>query len=63
MVVTGAARGIGAAIARAFAHEGGRVLILDKLAEQAEGVAAEIQSQGGMAEALTVQARTRRKTR
>ena len=42
VVVTGAARGIGAEIARQFAGDGARVAILDQLADEAEALAAEI---------------------
>ncbi len=41
-IVTGGARGIGAAIARRFAAEGARVVIADILAGEAEALAAEI---------------------
>ena len=42
VVVTGAARGIGAEIARQFAGAGARVAILDQLADEAEELATEI---------------------
>jgi len=45
-LVTGAARGIGAATARAFAGAGARVALLDREAAELEGVAADT---GGMA--------------
>jgi 3alpha(or 20beta)-hydroxysteroid dehydrogenase len=41
-IVTGAARGTGACIARFFAQEGARVVLADVLDELAEGVAVEI---------------------
>jgi NAD(P)-dependent dehydrogenase (short-subunit alcohol dehydrogenase family) len=42
VVVTGAARGIGAEITRQFAGDGARVAILDQLADEADALAAEI---------------------
>jgi 3alpha(or 20beta)-hydroxysteroid dehydrogenase len=41
-VVTGAARGIGAAIAAAFAAEGARVMLVDVLAEEGQATAARV---------------------
>ncbi len=41
-IVTGAGRGIGAAIARAFAAEGAEILVTDKAIERAEAVAGDI---------------------
>ena len=52
-IITGAARGIGQAIAELFAREGGVVIILDLLPEGKE-VAAKINASGGKAEFHTV---------
>ena len=52
-IVTGASRGIGKAVAQALAAEGATVIInYNGSAEAAEAVAADIRSQGGMAEAV-----------
>ena len=51
-VVTGAASGLGAAIARAYAAEGARVAIADLDAEAAERMAAELRAAGGEAMGL-----------
>ncbi|MFC3227843.1 glucose 1-dehydrogenase [Marinibaculum pumilum] len=51
-IVTGAARGIGAEIARRFAAAGAGVLLGDVLDDQGEAVAAEIRAGGGQAEYL-----------
>ena len=48
-LVTGAARGIGAAVARLFAAEGANVALGDVLADQAHQVVAEISDAGGTA--------------
>jgi NAD(P)-dependent dehydrogenase (short-subunit alcohol dehydrogenase family) len=53
-VVTGAAQGIGAAIARKFAENGARVVLADKQVHKAQAVAEEIVSRGGSATALYV---------
>jgi NAD(P)-dependent dehydrogenase (short-subunit alcohol dehydrogenase family) len=53
-VVTGAASGIGRALAMAFADEGSIVMVGDIDGSEAEGVAAGIRDGGGQAEALTV---------
>jgi NAD(P)-dependent dehydrogenase (short-subunit alcohol dehydrogenase family) len=49
IVVTGAAKGQGAGVARRFAAEGARVALLDVLDEPGERAAASIQSDGGTA--------------
>ena len=48
VIITGAASGIGAAAARAFAAEGAKVLLVD-LQEKGEAVAAQIRADGGHA--------------
>jgi NAD(P)-dependent dehydrogenase (short-subunit alcohol dehydrogenase family) len=48
-IVTGAARGQGAAVAREFAGEGAHVTLLDVLDEPGRAVAAEIERAGGRA--------------
>lgn len=53
-VVTGAAQGIGEAIARMFAASGARVAVADIQAERAESVAASIRAAGGEARAFAV---------
>jgi NAD(P)-dependent dehydrogenase (short-subunit alcohol dehydrogenase family) len=53
-IVTGASRGIGEAIARAYASAGARVVISSRKQESLENVAASIRQQGG--EALPVAA-------
>ena len=45
-IVTGAAQGIGAAVARAYAAEGARVAVVDVAAERAEAVAAQLRAAG-----------------
>ncbi len=52
IVVTGAARSIGAEMARLFAAEGGAVVIADILDAEAESVAEEIRGAGGRAVAV-----------
>lgn len=53
-VVTGGAQGIGQAVAVRLAQEGARVLVADIDAEGALAVRDEIRSQGGQAEAISV---------
>jgi meso-butanediol dehydrogenase/(S,S)-butanediol dehydrogenase/diacetyl reductase len=54
IVVTGAASGIGAAIARGFANEGANVVIADLDEAAARDVASSIVAHGGAASAITV---------
>ena len=53
-VVTGAASGLGAAIARAYAAEGAHVAVADRDADAAERTAAEICAAGGEAGAVAM---------
>lgn len=55
-LVTGGACGLGRAIAQCFAKERALVIILDKAEEEAGNTAREIESQGGKAVALKVDA-------
>jgi 3-oxoacyl-[acyl-carrier protein] reductase len=52
VIVTGAGKGIGAAVARAFAREGGRVAVLDIDAPAAHAVAERAEQLGGSALAV-----------
>ncbi|MET7287944.1 SDR family NAD(P)-dependent oxidoreductase [Streptomyces sp. NPDC005573] len=52
VLVTGAARGIGAAVARRLGQEGARVLVTDQDPPEAERTAAALREQGLTAEAL-----------
>ncbi|HEY3120503.1 MAG TPA: SDR family NAD(P)-dependent oxidoreductase, partial [Vicinamibacteria bacterium] len=51
-LVTGASRGLGAALARALAREGARVVLVARGREDLERVAAEIRAAGGEAHAI-----------
>ena len=53
-IVTGAASGIGKAIAARFAREGGKVAVADLQIEAARGTVAEIEAAGGVATALVM---------
>src|SRR5260370_24753791 len=48
-LITGAASGMGASMARIFAREGAKVVIADMLAEEGEKLAAEITQANGAA--------------
>ena len=52
LIVTGAARGIGAAVARAYAREGAGVAVVDLDRDEANRIADEIRSAGGRAAAF-----------
>ena len=51
-MVTGASRGLGAALARALAREGARVALVARGRDELERVAAGIRAAGGEAHAL-----------
>src|SRR5262245_27883129 len=53
-IVTGAAKGIGLRVARAFGHEGARVAALDVDADGVEGLARELATEGRQALGLKV---------
>jgi 3-hydroxybutyrate dehydrogenase len=53
-IITGAASGIGKAIAETYAHEGGKVVIADLDQAAAEAAAAEIRGMGGTAMAVAM---------
>lgn len=63
IVVTGAASGIGAALAKGFAHEGANVVIADLNISSAEAVAQEITESGGQATAARVDVTDRESVR
>ncbi|NEM91818.1 SDR family NAD(P)-dependent oxidoreductase [Galbitalea soli] len=54
IIVTGAASGIGAGLARGFAAEGANVVIADLNLDAGAGIAAEIEANGGQAIAVRV---------
>jgi NAD(P)-dependent dehydrogenase (short-subunit alcohol dehydrogenase family) len=56
VVVAGGAGGIGANIAQGFAREGGITIILDSAEEEAQRVAREIESGGGKASVVVIDA-------
>ncbi|HET9936621.1 MAG TPA: SDR family NAD(P)-dependent oxidoreductase, partial [Methyloceanibacter sp.] len=49
VVVTGSSKGIGKGIAKVFARNGGKVLIVSRNRDEAEACAEEIRSEGGTA--------------
>ncbi len=55
-IVTGGATGIGRAIAQGFANAGSTVMILDKLKEESQRTVGEIESRGGKAIAIEIDA-------
>ncbi|MEI5680782.1 glucose 1-dehydrogenase [Mesorhizobium sp. CCNWLW179-1] len=63
IIITGAGRGIGAAIARGLATDGALITVADLSKETAEATAKEIRSAGGKAIAATVDVRERDQVR
>jgi 2-hydroxycyclohexanecarboxyl-CoA dehydrogenase len=55
-IVTGAGKGIGKVIAQSLAKMGAVVIILDKMQEEGQSTAKEIETQGGKAVAMEVEA-------
>lgn len=59
IIITGAGRGIGAAIARGLASDGALITVADLSSETAEATAKDIRDAGGQAIAVTVDVRDR----
>lgn len=53
-IVTGAARGIGRAVARAYAREGAMVVAVDRIAAELQEVVAELQASGAAVRAVAL---------